>query len=160
MTTGCSRYFTMVDQGAARNGSVYAFVTKINAAGTALVYSAYLGGSDYDYGTGIAVDAAGAAYVTGYTASTDFTAGCTAPCTVLDGTLRGFFDAFATKINAAGTALVYSTYLGGSGGDFAHGIAVDAEGAVYVTGSTQSADFTAGCTTPCTVLDATLNGVC
>src|SRR5439155_5179716 len=119
----------------------------------------YLGGNDYDYGAGIAVDAGGAAYVTGYTTATDITAGCTAPCTVLNGTLRGFFDAFATKINAAGTALVYSTYLGGSGGDFAHGIAVDAEGAAYVTGSTQSADFTAGCTTPCTVLEATLNGV-
>src|SRR5216117_242435 len=156
---GCTDPCTVLDLDAARNGRIGGFVTKINAAGTALVYSAYLGGSDYDYGAGIAVDAAGAAYVTGYTTSTDFTAGCTAPCTVLNGTLRGFFDAFATKINAAGTALVYSTYLGGSGGDFAHGIAVDAEGAAYVTGSTQSADFTAGCTTPCTVLDATLNGV-
>src|SRR5205814_7727325 len=109
-----------------------AFVTKINAAGTALVYSTYLGGSGDDYGTGIAVDAAGAAYVTGWTASADFTAGCTAPCTVLDGTLGGVHDAFVTKINAAGTALVYSTYLGGSGDDAGSGIAGDAAGAARV----------------------------
>ncbi|TMI11748.1 MAG: hypothetical protein E6H40_03925, partial [Betaproteobacteria bacterium] len=133
------------------------FVTKINAAGTALVYSTYLGGSGFDYGYGVAVDAAGAAYVTGYTQSADFTAGCTAPCTVLNGTLGGFSDAFVTKINAAGTALVYSTYLGGSSVESGIGIAVDAAGAAYVTGYTQSADFTAGCTAPCTVLNPTLN---
>src|SRR5213076_886237 len=137
-----------------------AFVTKLNATGTALVYSTYLGGSGSDYGYGIAVDAAGAAYVTGTTGSTDFTAACTAPCTVLNGTYGGgIYDAFVTKINAAGTALVYSTYLGGSGRDHGNGIAVDAAGAAYVTGGTDSADFTAGCTAPCTVLDATPNGV-
>src|SRR5438552_3525966 len=126
-----------------------------------LVYAAtYLGGNDADFGSGIAVDAAGAAYVTGQTFSTDFTASCTDPCTVLDGTHGGgSADAFVTKINAAGTALVSSTYLGGSGGDFGSGIAVDAAGAAYVTGETRSADFTAGCTAPCTVLGATLNGV-
>src|SRR5207253_1209936 len=72
-------------------------------------------------------------------------------------------DAFVTKLNATGTALVYSTYLGGSsrhaydGNDSGRGIAVDAAGAAYVTGYTDSADFTAGCTAPCTVLNATLN---
>src|SRR5205823_10560548 len=110
-----------------------------NAAGTALVYSTYLGGSSRDVASGIAVDAAGAAYVTGTTASTDFTAGCTAPCTVLS--LKG--TVFATKLNAAGTALVYSTHLGGSGGEYGWGIAVDAAGAAYVTGRTFSSDFTA-----------------
>src|SRR5207247_2533307 len=119
-----------------------------------LVYFTYLGGSIGDGGRGIAVDAAGAAYVTGYTLSTDFTAGCT----VLHGTLRGDHDAVVTKINAAGTALVYSTYLGGSGGEVGVGIAVDAAGAAYVTGFTESADFTAGCTAPCTVLNGTLGG--
>src|SRR5437773_9050837 len=120
-----------------------------------LVYAAtYLGGNDADFGSGIAVDAAGAAYVTGQTFSTDFTASCTDPCTVLDGTHGGgSADAFVTKINAAGTALVYSTYLGGSNDDYGYGIAVDAAGAAYVTGSTQAADFAAGCTDPCTVLD-------
>src|SRR5438034_503639 len=111
-----------------------AFVTKINATGTALVYSTYLGGSRDDVGLGIAVDAAGAAYVTGSTHSTDFTAGCTAPCTVLNGTLGGLGDAFVTKLNATGTALVYSTYLGGSSDEDGFGIAVDAAGAAYVTG--------------------------
>ena len=147
-------------------------MTKINAAGTALVYSTYLGGSGTDVGSGIAVDAAGAAYVTGTTSSTDFTAGCTAPCTVLDGTYGGGSqDAFVTKINAAGTALVYSTYLGGSDDDVGLGIAVGAAGAArcgrerssrcsrstaYVTGITWSTDFTARCTAPCTVLDVSL----
>src|SRR5439155_17634235 len=102
-----------------------------------------------------ALPISGAAYVTGWTLSADFTAGCTAPCTVLNGTLRGLSDAFVTKINATGTALVYSTYLGGSGFDGASGIAVDAAGAAYVTGQTFSADFTADCTAPCTVLNGT-----
>src|SRR5205823_1971716 len=135
-----------------------AFVTKINAAGTALVYSTYLGGSGDGDGAGNAVGAASAAYVTGTTFSHDFTAGCAAPCTVLDGTLSGFMDAFVTKINAAGTALVYSTYLGGSGDDAGSGIAVDAASAAYVTGTTFSHAFAAGCAVPCTVLDGTLRG--
>src|SRR5207302_1442323 len=155
-TAGCTAPCTALD--AALSGSMDAFVTKINATGTALVYSTYLGGSSFDWGNGIAVDAARAAYVTGGTSSTDFTAGCTAPCTALDGTLSGFMNAFVAKINAAGTALVYSTYLGGSGTDVGSGIAVDAAGAAYVTGSTSSTDFTAGCTAPCTVLDGTFGG--
>src|SRR5439155_5258528 len=108
-----------------------------------LVYSTYLGGSGFDEAFGIAVDAAGAVYVTGRTPSTDFTAGCTAPCTVLDAILGGSSDAFVAKLNETGTALVYSTYLGGSDDDLGYGIAVDAAGAVYVTGGTSSADFTA-----------------
>src|SRR5438874_1786613 len=135
-----------------------AFVTKINATGTAPVYSTYLCGSRDDVGLGIAVDAAGAAYVTGVTQSADFTAGCTAPCTVLNGTLSGFRNAFVTKINAAGTALVYSTYLGGSGDDAGSGIAVDGAGAGRVADERGSADFTAGCTAPCTGLEGTLAG--
>src|SRR5437660_453162 len=132
----------------------------MTAAVAELAYSASRGSCGDDYGWGIAVDAAGAAYVTGWTQSADFTAGCTAPCTVLDGTYGGgYADAFVTKINAAGTALVYSTYLGGSNDDRGTGIAVDAAGAAYVTGWTGSADFTAGCTAPCTVLDGTLGGV-
>jgi len=156
-TAGCTAPCTVLD--ATLNGGRDAFVTKINAAGTALVYSTYLGGSNQDEGVGIAVDAAGAAYLTGLTQSADFTAGCTAPCTVLNGTLRGYQDAFVTKINAAGTALVYSTHLGGSSAEDGNGIAVDAAGAAYVTGTTQSADFTAGCTAPCTVLNGTLGGL-
>ncbi|TMI11803.1 MAG: hypothetical protein E6H40_03910, partial [Betaproteobacteria bacterium] len=168
-TAGCTAPCTVLNGTLIRGGTnrfaVDAFVTKLNATGTALVYSTYLGGSGSDAGYGIAVDAAGAAYVTGTTGSTDFTAGCTARCTVLNGTLnrggtnRFAVDAFVTKLNATGTALVYSTYLGGSGSDAGYGIAVDAAGAAYVTGTTSSTDFTAGCTAPCTVLEGTFGGV-
>jgi len=113
-----------------------AFVAKINASGTALVYSTYLGGNAVDQGNGIAVDAAGSAYVTGYTGSTDFP---------LQNPLRSSnlnsVDAFVTKINPAGSALVYSTYLGGSATDYGTAIAVDSSGNAYVTGIVTSDDF-------------------
>jgi len=120
------------------NGGVSdAFVTNLNAAGTGLLYSTFLGGSDFDYGAGIAVDVAGSAYVTGETRSADFS---TTPSS-FDTTLSGFSDSFVTKLDAAGTALLYSTYLGGSSSDPGAGIAVDATGNAYVTGFTTSADF-------------------
>ena len=115
-----------------------AFVTKVNAAGSGLVYSTYLGGSSEDEGRGIALDATGNAYVTGNTASTNF------PTTV--GAFQsthapGTYDAFVAKVNPTGSALAYSTYLGGSGLDVGLGIAVDAIDNAYVTGSTGSANF-------------------
>ena len=107
-----------------------------------LDYSTYLGGSNQDYATAVAINSAGEAYVTGGTNSLDFptTAGAVfpnhAPCT------GGYcYDAFITKFNVAGDALVYSTYLGGSNDDGGTAIAVDSTGAAYVTGSTQSTDF-------------------
>ena len=120
-----------------------AFVTKLNAAGSGLVYSTYLGGgssdsSANDSGLDIAVDTSGNAYVTGGTESTDFpTASPIQP-----NKSGGATDAFVTKLNAAGSALAYSTYLGGSG-LFATGnsIAVDTSGNAYVTGFTESTDF-------------------
>ncbi|MCJ7515588.1 MAG: SBBP repeat-containing protein, partial [Dehalococcoidia bacterium] len=123
------------------------FITKLNAAGSALVYSTYLGGSGYDGyvgsskrgGTifgGIAVDQAGCAYVAGLTTSTDFPTR-----NAYDSTLRGPRDAFITKLNTSGSALDYSTYLGGSDGDWAQDIAVDSSGYAYVTGVTKSKDF-------------------
>jgi len=120
------------------NGGGDAFVTKLNAAGTALVYSTFLGGSANDAGFGIAVDAAGRAYVTGSTFSPDFPTTPGAPGTTFSG---GQLDAFVTSLNAAGTALAYSTFLGGSGNDQGIGIAVDAASNAYVTGFTSSADF-------------------
>src|SRR2546430_4164769 len=156
-TAGCTAPCTVLDS--SLNGLVDGFVTKLDATGDALVYSTYLGGSGVDQGSSIAVDAAGAAYVTGLTRSADFTAGCTAPCTVLDSSLNGLADGFVTKLNATGDALVYSTYLGGSGVDQGPSIAVDAAGAAYVTGIKHSADFTAGCMAPCTALDRTLDGL-
>lgn len=119
------------------------FVAKLNPAGSALVYSTYLGG-DGDDGTsedfvrrGIAVDSEGNAYVTNFTTSTDF------PTTegALQTTIGGAPDAFVTKLNPAGNALVYSTYLGGSGSDEGRGIAVDSLGHAYVAGATTSTDF-------------------
>ncbi|MDQ3135744.1 MAG: SBBP repeat-containing protein [Acidobacteriota bacterium] len=114
-------------------GGADAFVTKINAAGSAFVYSTYLGGSAQDSGEGIKADASGTAYVAGFTVSTNFPT-----ANALQGTNGGGQDAFVTKINAAGSALIYSTYLGGTGGEIAFGIAVDASGSVYLGGSTGS----------------------
>src|SRR5260221_455384 len=117
-------------------GVTDAFVTKLNPTGSALVYSTYLGGSEVDFGTGIAVDVDGNAYVTGFTASADF------PVTPGPQPLYGGgFDAFVTKLHATGSVLVYSTYLGGSGEDRGHGIAVDSAGNAYVTGQTASINF-------------------
>jgi hypothetical protein len=115
-----------------------AFVTKINAAGTALVYSTYLGGNGNEQARGIAVDSAGSAYVTGFTNSTNFPT-----ANAIDSTIGGNGDdAFVTKLNAAGNALVYSTYLGGDeSAEFGQAITVDSAGNAYVTGSTFSDDF-------------------
>ncbi len=120
-----------------------AFVAKLNPAGSALLYSTYLGGSGLgafgDSGLGIAVDSAGDAYVTGNTASSDFPTHNPLQPEFGGGGSDG--DAFVAKLNPAGSALLYSTYLGGSGGDFGQGIAVDTAGDAYVTGYTNSSDF-------------------
>ncbi|MBW3624591.1 MAG: SBBP repeat-containing protein, partial [Armatimonadetes bacterium] len=124
------------------------FVFKLNPAGSALLYSTYLGGSEEDNrrGSDIAVDASGQAYVTGQTSSPDFPIQ-----NAFQTTLRGASDAFVTKLNADGTSLLYSTYLGGNvccggvnrsrGDEESYGIAVDASGNAYVAGKTYSADF-------------------
>ena len=111
------------------------FVTKFNAQGSALIYSTYIGpGPAND----LAIDADGSAYITGSTTSTAFpiTPGAAQPtCT---GCNLGRSDAFVTKLNATGSALVYSTYLGGSISEVGSGIAVDGTGNAYVTGRTES----------------------
>ncbi len=121
---------------AANGGLADVFVTKLNATGSALIYSTYLGGSALDIGTSIAVDTAGNAYITGYTNSTNFPA-----VNALHPTLTGFFDAFIGELNSSGSGLVYSTYLGGHSADGANSIAVDSGGNAYVTGFTVSPDF-------------------
>src|SRR5438477_225730 len=121
---------------AAIGGSSDAFVTKLNATGSALVYSTYLGGSSNDVGAGIAVDSAGNAYVTGYTASTNFPT-----ASPFQAAIGGASDAFVTKLNATGLVLLYSTYLGGSSDDVAAGIAVDSAGNAYVAGAAGSTNF-------------------
>jgi hypothetical protein len=115
------------------------FVAKLNPAGSALVYSTYLGGRDDDSSTRIAVDVAGNAYVTGTTASSDFP--LVTPLPFPNNALQGSNDAFVTKLNATGSALVYSTYLGGTSTDQGSAISVDASGSAYVTGFTNSLTF-------------------
>jgi Beta-propeller repeat len=113
-----------------------AFVAKFNPAGSALVYSTYLGGSSGDLGAGIAVDSAGNAYVTGGTNSPNFPT-----ANALQSTLKGPGDIFVTKFNPSGSALIYSTYIGGDDSEFGLGIALNSTGAAYVTGLTYSTDF-------------------
>ncbi len=129
-----------------------AFVTKLNPTATQILYSTYLGGSGEDTGNSIAVDATGAAYVTGATHSADFPAVHALPtpadCVPNGGIfspppgLCSEYKGFVTKLNPAGNGLIFSTLLGGSGGDdISYGIATDAEGDAYVTGLTFSTDF-------------------
>jgi hypothetical protein len=136
-TTASTNFPTTNPLQASNGGVGDAFVTKINAAGSALVYSTYLGGSGNDEGRGIAVDGAGNAYVTGTTTSTNFPT-----ASPLQASYGGsYVEAFVTKINSLGNALLYSTYLGGSGGDEGRSIAVDGAGNAYVTGTTASTNF-------------------
>jgi hypothetical protein len=121
------------------DGNACAVVTKLNTTGTALVYSTFLGGSLGATGAGIALDEQGNAYVTGYTESIDFPVTAGAFQTSCDDCTS--FDAFVTKINPTGSGLVYSSYLGGSTGNFGFGIAVDGLDNAYVTGLTYSIDF-------------------
>ena len=122
------------------NGPSNAFVAELNPAGSALVYSTYLGGSGSDQGNAIAVDTSGSAYVTGFTGSTNFPT-----VSPLQATNKGAApltqNAFVAKLNSAGKALVYSTYLGGSVEESASGIGVDFSGNAYVVGDTWSKDF-------------------
>jgi len=113
------------------------FVTKINRDGSAIVYSTYLGGPGNDDIEAIAVDLQGNAYVAGSTQSTAFPI-VGSPVQTKYG---GKSDAILAKIDPAGTAIVFSTYLGGTAEDFANGVALDSEGNAYVTGSTHSDNF-------------------
>ncbi|MCX8027655.1 MAG: SBBP repeat-containing protein, partial [Thermodesulfovibrionales bacterium] len=118
------------------SGSEDAFVTKINASGSNLVYSTYLGGSLNESGKAIAVDLDGNAYVTGYTNSTNFPT-----VNPIQNSNLGGSDVFISKINTTGSALVYSTYLGGGTNESGNGISVDSSGNVYITGWTNSMNF-------------------
>ena len=114
-----------------------AFVLKLNPSGSGLVYSTRLGTSANDEAQAIALDAAGAAYVTGFTEASTFpvTAGAPQPAS------GGYVDVFLTKLNPSGSALVYSTYFGGTNADYSRAVAVDGAGAAYVTGRTESSNL-------------------
>lgn len=113
-----------------------AFVTKLNPTGTGLVYSTYLGGDGEDSGKGIKVDAAGNAYVVGNTRALNFPT-LNSP----QASLAGSSDAFVAKLNENGSALFYSTYVGGDSEDSGAAIAIDALGNAYVAGATVSTDL-------------------
>jgi Beta-propeller repeat len=136
-TTASAFQKTCGSNGACNGGLPDAFVTVINAAGSNYVYSTFLGGAGIDEGLGIAVDASGDAYVTGLTQSST-----TFPLKLaLQSTFGGTQDAFVTELNPAGSALVYSTFLGGSLSDAGTGIALDGSNNAYVTGQTNSTNF-------------------
>ncbi len=123
-----------------RSGTAYdAFVTKLSPAGNSLIYSTYLGGSSEEHYTGIAIDNNGFAYLSGQTGSTDFpTQNPVQPFNA------GGIDLYLAKLDSSGSALVYSTYLGGTGSDsksIPNSVAVDALGQAYVVGSSQSIDY-------------------
>ena len=113
-----------------------AFVAKVNASGQ-VVFATYLGGTGNDSATAIAVDPSGNTYVGGTAASANFPVTKGAFSTVLNGGQ----DAFVAKLNASGSALIYATFLGGSSYEYAGGLAVDAAGDCFVTGTTASIDF-------------------
>lgn len=129
--------FVMLDE------NTYGFAAPERADGSALVvdpgitYGSYLGGSDTEHGCGVSVDELCALFIAGDTKSVDF------PVRVgsYDLTHNGDVDTFATKVDATGGLLVYSTYIGGSLGDFGHGVVVDAAGNAYITGGTKSVDY-------------------
>ena len=141
-STGAADFPTSNPAQGTLKGSTDAFVTKLNAAGNAMVYSTFLGGrlgtQSGEIGFGIAVDGAGNAYVTGATLSTDFPT-----VKPFQSTLSGPADAFVTKLSPNGS-IVFSTYLGGSGAELGFGIAVDTLGTPYITGTTSSADLLSG----------------
>ena len=120
-------------------GSSDAFIAKLNPSGTALVYSTFLGGANSDSGFAVAVDSLGNAYIGGSTGSQDFPTTPGAFSTV--GSTNPTFDAFVAKLNPAGTALVYSTFLSGAADDAVTGLAIDAAQNAFVTGTTASMMF-------------------
>ena len=122
---------------AIHSGMYDAFVTKFDSSGSTLVYSTFMGGTDNDFGDGIVLDSSGNAYVAGYSLSTNFPTTANAFQT----TSGGNFDVFVLELNSAGSGLIYSSYLGGSGIDAESGITMDSSGNLYLTGTEGSTNF-------------------
>jgi hypothetical protein len=124
-------------QGVNNLGPKDAFVTKLNAAGNGLLYSTFLGGAaGYEEPRAVAVDSSGNAYVAGFTTASDFPT-----LNPFQGTYGGVLDGFVTKLNAAGNALVYSTFIGGSNEDYVQGLGIDQSGNAFLVGITSSSNF-------------------
>ena len=121
------------------NGFSDAFLMKLNPAGTAALYATYLGGTGNDIGAAIAIDSSGNAYVSGNTTSVDFPLASPIQPSFGGGTSTG--DAFLAEVNANGSALLFSTFLGGSLDEVGTGVALDSAGGIYLTGSTASGNF-------------------
>ncbi len=126
-------------------GTCDGFVTKMTGDASAIVYSTYFGGNDFDIITGLAVDASGAAYIGGYTSSIDlpttanaFSRTCAGGCRSSVGTAE---DAFVAKISPSGSSLAFSTYVGGTADDIVEDLALDAAGQPVIVGSTGSSDY-------------------
>jgi hypothetical protein len=123
------------------------FLTKLNPQGSALTYSTYLGGSSFDFATSLLVDGSGCAYLGGQTSSQDFPV-----VNPYQASPAGLFDGFWVKVNTAGTAMVYSSYVGGSQNDSVNALAADHQGNLYLAGQTLSLNFPeAGGIVPLTV---------
>ncbi len=141
--------------GGCGSGNSNAFVTVISPTGSNYVYSTFLGGSGPDKGDGIAVDSSDNAYITGATDSNNFPVQSPLPGL---GKLLGVTNAFVTKLNPTGSALVYSTYLGGSGSDAGASISLDSGGDAYVTGQTNSPGTGSTAFPTANAIQATLGG--
>src|SRR5262249_1126358 len=138
-STTSSNFPTFSPYQASLGGGQDAFISKINAAGNALFYSTYLGGSLDDRGSSIAVDSSGATYIAGNTSSANFPTAA-----AIQAANGGSQDAFVAKLNASGGVLLYSTYLGGAGTEnieLGRSIAIDSSGSAYITGTTSSTNF-------------------
>jgi hypothetical protein len=142
---------------AALTGALNAFVLELNPGGAALLYSTYLGGNGSDVANGIAIDTSGAAYVVGSTSSTNFPG---TSSSLIQNALKGTSNGFATKVSPGGSALAYSTYLGGGSNDLAIAVALDSLDQAYVTGATKNKTFpvTAGVFQPTCGTDGNCNG--
>ena len=118
-------------------GNYDAFVTKLNSSGSALAFSTYIGGSDFDQANSLAIDSQDNTYITGATSSSNFPTSSD----VYQKTLKGSQNVFVAKLNSNGTALVYSTLIGGNEKDGAASIALDIDGNAYISGNTSSTNY-------------------